>query len=172
MQRTLMKGFWCFCALLLLQGCGFRLSGDQSLPPGMDKVFVVDAEAQSPLQRALKKRLKLYQIPVVSAVDVSASDSSTVGIYLQPDSLERRLLSLFQTGQVAEYQLVLSISYQIQFPGREPRLVQFDVTREYQDDPDEILAKSRELEFVLAELRNQAADRIIRLMAYQANTFS
>lgn len=171
MSKAFFKSLLYLTALLMLQSCGFKLSGDQSLPAGMERVFVVDAESRSPLQRALKKRLKLYQIPVVDVAQ-ALDDGSTLGIYLQPDSLERRLLSLFPTGQVAEYELVLSVHYQIQFPGREPREVQFDVTREYQDDPDAILAKSRELELVLEELRNQAADRIIRLMAYQANTFN
>jgi len=44
----------------------------------------------------------------------------------------------------------------------EAQTVEFDVTRDYQDDPDAVLAKSRELDLVLGEMRQQAAERIIR----------
>jgi LPS-assembly lipoprotein len=41
------------------------------------------------------------------------------------------------------------------------------VAREYQDDPDQVLAKSRELELVLNEMRTESADRMIRLLSSQ-----
>jgi len=41
------------------------------------------------------------------------------------------------------------------------------VSREYQEDPRQILAKSRELELVLNEMRDESADRIIRLLSSQ-----
>ncbi len=111
--------------------------------------------------------MNLYQITQVKEVTPD-QENSTIAIILLPDSLDRRLLSLFPTGQVAEYELVFSVSYQIIFPQKEPQLVEFNVTREYQDDPDAILAKSRELDLVLGEMRTQAADRIIRLIASQS----
>ena len=45
----------------------------------------------------------------------------------------------------------------------------FDVMRDYQDDPDQVLAKSRELELVLDEMRAEAADIIIRRLSSQAS---
>ena len=41
------------------------------------------------------------------------------------------------------------------------------VAREYQDDPDQVLAKSRELDLVLDEMRAESADRMIRLLSSQ-----
>ena len=156
-------------AVTLLSGCGFKLRGDQSLPVGIEKVNLISSGQYSPLQRALKKQFKIYQIPVIEGKSPTLSDN-TINIVLLPDSLDRRLLSLFPTGQVAEYELVFSVRYQVGFPDQEPQLIEFDVTREYQDDPDEVLAKSRELDLVLGEMRQQAADRIVRLLASQQAT--
>ena len=169
MTNTIRTFVILFVAVALLGGCGFKLRGDQPLPVGIDKVNLVSAKQYSPLQRALKKRFRIYQIPMVEAKSLDMSDDA-VNIVLLPDSLDRRLLSLFPTGQVAEYELVFSVRYQVVFPQQEPQLVEFEVTREYQDDPDEVLAKSRELDLVLGELREQAADRIIRLLASQQVT--
>ena len=153
------------CSLVLLSGCGFTLRGEQPLPPGIKQVSVSSNIQHAELERALKKRLELYQIPVVTPTH-SVNDE-TVLIRLMPDNLDRRLLSLFSSGQVAEYELVFTVRYSITFPGREPQEIEFDVIREYQDDPDAVLAKSRELALVLSEMRQQVADRIIRLMVNQ-----
>jgi len=44
-------------------------------------------------------------------------------------------------------------------------MAQFEVVRDYQDDPDRALAKSRELTLLLNEMRKVAADKILRDMA-------
>ncbi len=150
-------------AILSNAGCGFKLRGGQALPDGITQIYLSSQQDFTPFRQSVEKYLDLYQIPWVDTINGNTKDS-TVGIFLMPDSLDRRLLSLFPTGQVAEYELVLSIRYQVAFPNEEPQFVEFDVTREYQDDPDAILAKSRELDLVLSELRQQAADKMIRML--------
>lgn len=150
--------------VLIINGCGFKLRGGQPLPPGISQIYLTGQQDFTPFRRSVEKYLDLYEIPWVETLSAETKDS-TVGIFLMPDNLDRRLLSLFPTGQVAEYELVLSIRYQVAFPGEEPQFIEFDVTREYQDDPDAILAKSRELDLVLSELRQQAADRMIRMLS-------
>ena len=78
------------------------------------------------------------------------------------------MLSVFPTGQVAEYELIYSVNYTVTFPGEPPQDSYIEVLREYQDDPNELLAKSRELDLVMSEMRQEAADRIIRLLPSQA----
>ena len=157
-----------FIAATVLSGCGFKLRGDQQLPAGVDIVRLSASTAHMPLQRELEKQLVLFKIPF-SVEQSPVKQPATLDIRLEGDSLNRRLLSLFPTGQVAEYELILTVSYRIAFPGKAPQQVEFEVTREYQDDPDAILAKSRELQLVLTEMRKQASERIVRLLASQAN---
>ena len=56
----------------------------------------------------------------------------------------------------------------MQFPDKEAVMAQFEVVRDYQDDPDQVLAKSRELELMLSEMRDEAADIMIRRLSSQA----
>ncbi|WP_218353014.1 LPS assembly lipoprotein LptE [Alteromonas lipotrueiana] len=155
-------------ACLTLAGCGFSLRGSQALPAELQQVALSAVKPHALLKRELKARLKVYQIPHIEASELAGS-ANTVLIRLQPETLERRLLSVFSTGQVAEYELIYGVNYQVVFPNKEPLYASFEVLRDYQDDPDKVLAKSRELDLVVSEMRREAADRIIRQLARQAS---
>lgn len=159
-----------FSILFLLSGvssCGFHLRGTEALPPQLNYVAISSAQAHAPLARALVKRLDVYNIDG-GTLAASPAPAKTVLIHLQPEKLERRLLSVFATGQVAEYELIYGVRYQVVFPDKDPLDAYFEVLRDYQDDPEQVLAKSRELDIVLDEMRDEAADKIIRRIASQA----
>lgn len=147
-----------------LQGCGFKLRGDYQIAKQFSHMQVSSAERHSPLQKTLSNRLKFLDVNVQSKQALFEKGVPT--IHIQPEKLERRILSLFPTGQVAEYELVYQVDYQF-YPSSEadPREESITLTREYQDDPEQVLAKSRELDLILDELRVQAADRIIRSLS-------
>ena len=154
--------------MVVLTACGFSLRGDFSLPASIQTIALNNTGHNTTLKRTLEKRLKLYKLNILDTSTIEAPVD--LNITLLPDELDRRLLSLFSTGQVAEYELVYTVKYTLQFAGHESQPVIFTVTREYQDDPDAVLAKSRELDLVLGEMRQQAADRIIRqISSYYAN---
>jgi LPS-assembly lipoprotein len=153
-----------------LQGCGFKLRGSQALPIYINNVVILSQFDYLPLSRALNKRLPVYQLKSIigeKTIPEGIEPTTVVVIKLQPEELERRLLSVFSTGQVAEYELIYSVNYEVIFPFAEPLSAFITVAREYQDDPDQALAKSRELELVLDEMREESADRIIRLLSSQ-----
>ncbi|MCU7554330.1 LPS assembly lipoprotein LptE [Alteromonas sp. ASW11-19] len=152
---------------LMIAGCGFQLRGGQTLPPDINQVAVDAVRVHSPLARTLLARLDVYDIQRLRASKVTNADH-TVLVRILPESLERRLLSVYPSGQVAEYELIYGVKYVVQFPGAEAVTASFEVLRDYQDDPDQVLAKSRELDLVLKEMREEAADRIIRRLASQA----
>lgn len=148
-------------------GCGFKLRGDYGLPADIGQLQLLAAQKNTPLYRILWKQLQGFNIEVLdnTASVNRAEQQIAVVVYLTSDKLERRLLSLFSTGQVAEYELVYTIKYQIQFPALDAQEIEFDVTREYQDDPNAVLAKSRELDLIQNEMRQEASNRIIRQIA-------
>tara|TARA_B100000700_G_scaffold237925_1_gene264311 strand:+ start:440 stop:823 length:384 start_codon:yes stop_codon:yes gene_type:complete len=84
---------------------------------------------------------------------------------LTSDRLDRRTLSLFKNGQVAEYELIYSVSYTLKRAGEDPIEQYFELYRNYQDDPDNALAKANEMTILLEELRKQASRRIVRELA-------
>ncbi len=158
---------------MLISGCGFSLRGSQALPESLTQVAITAPSQYSPLSRALAKRLPVYQLTSIinpTASSLEEKTLETVVIQLQPEQFERRLLSVFSTGQVAEYELIYTVKYQVLFPNKLPIPNVLTVAREYQDDPDQILAKSRELNLILNELRREAADRLIRLLSSQYNS--
>ena len=71
-------------------------------------------------------------------------------------------MSLFQNGQVAEYELAYGVSYVVKRPGEKAIEKRFELYRNYQDDPDHALAKAKELELLISEIRKQASSRIVR----------
>jgi LPS-assembly lipoprotein len=154
----------------MLQGCGFKLRGSQALPSYLSNVVILSQFDYLPLSRALDKRLPVYQLNSIvgeKKIPEGIEPTTVVVIKLQPEVLERRLLSVFSSGQVAEYELIYSVNYDVIFPFAEPISASMTVAREYQDDPDQVLAKARELELVVDEMRNESADRIIRLLSSQ-----
>lgn len=156
--------------IMSIAACGFQLRGSQALPENLTQVLINAPLQYSPLSRALQKRLPVYQLQgVINPKEMMSVKMAqqTVVVELKPEQFERRLLSVFTSGQVAEYELVYTVNYSVSFPGALPITNTLAVSREYQDDPDQILAKSRELNLVLAELRNESADRLIRLLSSQ-----
>lgn len=150
----------------VLSGCGFHLRDAKTLPSNMDYLYVVSSNQNAPLIKALQTKMSVYRINGGTSAE-PGHDNTTIELQLKPEKLDRRLLSVFATGQVAEYELIYSVRYIVVFPDGFEVRNQFEVLRDYQDDPDQVLAKSRELNLVLSEMRLEAADRIIRLLSSQ-----
>lgn len=143
------------CFVLLI-GCGFKLRTASVLPNDLQNLVVTANNPDSQLFAELQKSLAL------SNINTTDSSSSSAELKLLNDSLTRRTLSLFPNGQVAEHELIYTVRYQLIRDKQKPITNSFELTRNYQDDPDNALAKSREMELILSELRAQASNLIIR----------
>lgn len=143
---------------LLLSSCGFHLRGD--LPLSHFPAMHIQSERHSELAFLVGERLKHNKVQLLDSYQQSAPM-----LQLIDDTLERRTLSLFPNGQVAEYELIYKVRYALTMPDAAPAQYQFEIFRDYQDDPNQALAKSKELELLLGELRQQAANRIVRQLA-------
>lgn len=158
MNRKLWRRASVFLLLLtslLLSSCGFQLRGQ--LPLAKYPAIYLKGDKHSQLLTELSLQLSRNNVKLATE---SADDLPQ--ITLEQDSLQRRTLSLFPNGQVAEYELIYRVTYQLQLPDQEPLPYQIELFRDYQDDPNRALAKARELDLLLAELRGQAVARIIR----------
>jgi LPS-assembly lipoprotein len=145
------------CLLLVTQlsSCGFKLRGD--LPLQKYPAIYLQGDKHSELLSLLGKQLSRNEVKLLAD-----PDSKAAIFQLDEDSLNRRALTIFQNGQVAEYELIYKVKYQLLLPGQEPKQYQIELNRDYQDDPDRALAKSKELDLLLTELRSQAVARILR----------
>ncbi|QBY05496.1 hypothetical protein E2K93_14440 [Thalassotalea sp. HSM 43] len=144
----------------LISGCGFKLRGDYLLPEQLQTLYVSSPDPHGELTRLVKQHLAVNDVNIVKTADTNIPHLRIV-----KDGLSRRTLSLFENGQVAEYELTYSVSYEIIVAYDESQQFNFNVTRNYQDDPDRALAKSRELSLLRKEMRLEAADIILRNLA-------
>lgn len=143
---------------LLLSSCGFHLRGN--LPLSHFSAMYVQSQRHSELAALVSDRLTHNKVQLLDSYQQSAPM-----LQLLDDSLERRTLSLFPNGQVAEYELIYRVRYTLTMPEGEPEQYQFELFRDYQDDPNRALAKAKELDLMLGELRQQAANRILRQLS-------
>lgn len=144
----------------LISACGFHLRGAHILPEELQTLRISSQDKFGELTRVVKQHLAYNNVNVVKA-----STTKTPELRILKDKLDRRTLSVFPNGQVAEYELIYSVRYQIIIENEEPQNFEFELYRDYQDDPNLALAKSRELNLLLSEMRQVAADRILRDMA-------
>lgn len=156
MARSL--GLFILVSSVLLTSCGFHLRGN--LPLSHFPAMYIQSDRHSELAQLVSAKLQHNKVQLLDNLQQDAPM-----LQLVSDSLERRTLSLFPNGQVAEYELIYKVSYALTMPETEPQLYQFELYRDYQDDPNQALAKAKELDLMLGELREQAANRIIRQLS-------
>jgi LPS-assembly lipoprotein len=144
----------------LLSACGFQLRGDYLLDDDLQTLYVSSIDIHGELTRLVKLNLTRNQVKVLKR-----SKADVPELRIISDKLDRRTLSVFSNGQVAEYELIYTVQYQVRFEGEDARDFKFELYRDYQDDPNLALAKSRELSLLLSEMRASAADKILRDLA-------
>jgi len=142
---------------LFVSSCGFHLRGDYLMSPQLQTLHVSSADKFGELTRQVKQHLSLNNIKLVPNANKNIPQ-----MRLLKDSLNRRTLSVFPNGQVAEYELIYTVRYQLALSQDDIRTYEFELNRDYQDDPNIALAKSRELDLMLSEMRKEAANKILR----------
>jgi len=146
--------------LMMLNGCGFQLRGNYLLAPELQTIIFSSVDQYGELTRLVKQHLSINDVTLVRQ-----SEKAIPQMRILQDNLDQRTLSVFPNGQVAEYELIYTVRYQILIPGQDIQNFRFELNRDYQDDPDIALAKSRELSLMLREMRKEAANKILRDMA-------
>lgn len=145
--------------LITTAGCGFTLQRSYSIPAALKELHLSSSDKYSELTRLVADRLR------VNRINLMAADEHTPTLRLVSDTLERSTLSLYPTGNVAEYELIYHVSFSVMFYQQEPQEFEVEIRRDYQDDPRTALAKSREMELLVKEMRIQAADEIIQTLS-------
>jgi LPS-assembly lipoprotein len=152
-MRTVTQVLLSFSLIAILSGCGFQLRGDYQLPESLESIRL-----QSNVSKELASQME--QRLVHSGINVSKNSSYQLA--LLSDKLERRTLSLFESGQVAEYELLYQVSYQLLKDNQVIIERTAEVARDYQDDPNFALAKTREREMLVNEMRAEASRIILQ----------
>ncbi|QTH64404.1 hypothetical protein J1N51_02640 [Psychrosphaera ytuae] len=140
----------------VLSGCGFHLKGQYYLPSSLKTLYVSSEQRFDPLLKQVKLRLQQNQVNIIEKRGKESAE-----LRLLPESFQRRTLSLFPNGQIAEYELMYFARYEVIRPNGDKKQYTVELSREFQDDPNNALAKERERALILDELRVIASDRIL-----------
>lgn len=155
----------CF-ALPTLTGCGFHLRGKGTVafPAALSSLRVEIAgsrQENDPLLVAVRDALRTE-----ARVDVRDQGELPV-LLLQNERSETSALSLSTTGKALENLLKYEVSFQLMgAAGGEMVAAQtIRLRRDYTFDPLNVIAKQREEQELLSEMRRDAAQQIVRRLA-------
>ncbi|MGY6588865.1 MAG: LPS-assembly lipoprotein LptE [Wenzhouxiangella sp.] len=146
-------------ALLLLAGCGFELRGEARLPAAMQQTWLQLPDDSSTFARELSLMLRANGVELVDH-----PEDATAELLIFDERLGREALTISGQARVREFALVFDVDFELRtrqgevlIPRETLRLV-----REYSFDEQEILAATREEEFLGAELRRSMAAQFLR----------
>ena len=143
--------------IVAVGGCGYHLRGAVSLPPDLVGIHV---EGPPVVSRALVLLLEGGGISVAPR-----PDSASSVLKLSGERFDRRVLSVDSvTGKEREFELVYQVAFEVTGASGEELLAKQTVTllRDYVFDPNAVLGKNREESVLHAEMRRDAAARIVR----------
>lgn len=149
-------------AALNLSACGFQLRGAGSLPVAMKQIYVSGLPVGDPLSAALTTALTRAGANVVSSAGHNA-----IRLQLSTDETKRSI-SLNRNGLSREFDLGYHLTYAINAANGatiEP-LQKLKINREQYNDQFLILGRVEEEAQLRQEMREEAADTLVRRMIF------
>lgn len=144
---------------LLLSACGFQLRGEARLPAAMNQTHLVASDDSSAFVRELERLLTANDVTLVGPDVDSAAE-----LRIRGERMRREALSIAGDARVREFVQIFEVTLsvvdskgQVLVPEETLRL-----SRDYSFDEQEILAATREEEFLRADLRQSMAARVVR----------
>ncbi|QWA12543.1 LPS assembly lipoprotein LptE [Sodalis ligni] len=165
-MKALLLGF----AVLVTAGCGYHLRGTGAhtmVPDDLKTLTLNSYDPYGPLTRAVRSELRLNDMKIVN--DSVAKSRLLPSLRITGASESQETVSVFQDGKTAEYQLVLDVQATVLTPGKDLFPISIRVFRSFFDNPLTALAKDNESDIIRQEMREQAAQQLVRrLLAVHA----
>lgn len=183
-----------FLITAVLGGCGFHLKNGSGIPNELRNLTLVSSK-YSDLTRLIKKELRYSQINLVepkvtsmeslttetddssdvmgedstqtktTAMDPALLNSKTPILRIMSESTGSRTVSLYSDATAAEYELSYVIKMEVRLPNQEPQYFTIALQRDQLNNSQEALARSRESELLVRELREAAAQQVVRTLS-------
>ena len=153
---------------LLVTACGFQLRGEARLPATMAETWLDIRDENSPFARELTLVLRANGVRVIT----TASDDAA-RLRVHSERMRREALTISGDARVREFVLIFDVDFELTDPQGNVLIERetLRLMRDYSFDEQEILAASREEEFLRNDLRrNMAAQMLRRLEALGATS--
>jgi LPS-assembly lipoprotein len=160
--KALLLGF----VVLVTTSCGYHLRGSSAsntlVPKDLQTLTLSSYDQYGPLTRAVRQELRLNDMTIVKDSDPKSRNLPSLRITGATEGQET--VSVFQDGTTAEYQLVLDVHAAVLTPGKDLYPIDIRIFRSYFDNPLTALAKDNESDIIQQEMRQQAAEQLVRRM--------
>ncbi len=100
-----------------------------------------------------------------TAMDPALLNSQTPILRIMSESTGSRTVSLYSDATAAEYELSYVIKMEVRLPNQEPQYFTVALQRDQLNNSQEALARSRESELLQRELREAAAQQVVRTLS-------